>query len=169
VSAPRRARPYEHLVAVGSNVRPEANVPAALDHLAARFEVVAVSPRYDVAAVGRAGLPAFVNLAVRLRSDLPPPALRVSLRRIEEACGRRRSADRFAPRPIDLDLVLSAPDVPCGEDLPHPDLLEQAHVLVPCADVWPDATVGAAGRTLGDEARHRFAGWADGHRRGEGP
>jgi 2-amino-4-hydroxy-6-hydroxymethyldihydropteridine diphosphokinase len=156
-AAGRRA--YSFLVAVGSNVEPERWVGEALARLRARFDVVAVSPLYDVPALGGGVLPDFVNLAVRLRSDLPPPALRTSLRHIEEQCGRRRSADRHAPRTIDLDLVLAAPDVPCRAGLPHPDLLARPYVLVPAAVVWPEATATQDGRTLGALAAERWPDW----------
>jgi 2-amino-4-hydroxy-6-hydroxymethyldihydropteridine diphosphokinase len=127
----------------------------------ARFEVMAVSPLYDVPAVGDASQPAFVNLAVRLRTDLPPAALRAACRHLEERCGRRRTADRFAPRTLDLDPVY-------GTDLPaHRDLRAQSYVLVPCADVWPDAHPVGWPRTLGEEAQARFPDWRAAHRRVE--
>ena len=100
-------RPYEYLLSIGSNVEPERSIARGLALLTARFKRPTVSPWYDVDAMGAPGQPPFVNLAVLIATDLPPPALRVVCRRIEEACGRRRGADRFAPRTLDVAAFLA--------------------------------------------------------------
>lgn len=161
-------RAREYLVSVGSNIEPGRWIPRALSLLRERFDVEAVSSTYDTPAVGGSGAqPAFENLAVRLRTDLPPRALREACRRIEERCERRRTRDRFAPRTMDLDVVLGGPEVPADEALPDPDLLAYAHVLVPCAEIWPDAVHAGEGRTLEDLAAERYPGWGASHRRPE--
>jgi 2-amino-4-hydroxy-6-hydroxymethyldihydropteridine diphosphokinase len=130
----------------------------------ARFQQLQRSPLYDVEAVGQGeDVPRFRNAALRLSTDLPPAALRLVLRRIEEACGRRRSTDRFAPRTMDLDLVFSAPGVPSDGSLPHPELFEQAYVLCPASIVWPDACHPHTGTTLAELAAKRFPGWLSTH------
>lgn len=151
-------RPYDALVAVGSNIEPERNVPRALESLRRRFTVVALSPCYRSAAEGGRGSgPSFVNLAVRLRTDCPPRALREVCRRLEEMHGRRRGADRNAPRTLDLDVVLVAGV--SGDfgswRLPDPDLATRAFVLVPAADAWPDALHPDLGRPLAALAAER--------------
>ena len=142
---------FTALISIGSNVEPERYVPLALDLIHARHEVIAVSPHYRAAAVGGTEpQPAFVNLAVRIATDLPPRALREACRRTEEACGRRRTADRYAPRTMDLDVVLMG-DLVLDFDtwrLPDPQLATQAFVLVPSADVWPQAVHPELGVTL---------------------
>lgn len=156
-------RPFEYLLSLGSNVEPRRSVQRGLALVAGRFDVVAVSPCYDVAAVGVANQPRFLNAAIRLRTDLPARALREACRRIEEACGRRRGADRFAPRTLDLDAVFAAPGVPGADALPHPDLLAHAYVLCPCAVVWPDALHPGAGLTLEALVARKFPGWEAEH------
>jgi 2-amino-4-hydroxy-6-hydroxymethyldihydropteridine diphosphokinase len=161
------ARTREYLISVGSNIEPGTWVPRALALLRGRFDVSAVSDTYDVPAVGGEGdPPPFENLAVRLRTNLAPRALREVCRRFEEACGRRRTADRFAPRTMDLDVVYGGPDVPADDQLPHPDLLAYPFVLVPCAEVWPDAVHPGEGRSLAELAADRHPDWAAAHRRG---
>lgn len=162
------ARTREYLISVGSNVEPGRWVSHALDLLRARFDVTAVSRTYDVPAVGGSSpAPPFENLAVRIRTDLPPSALREVCRRLEEACGRRRTTDRFAPRTMDLDVVLGGPEVPPSDNLPHPDLLAYPFVLVPCAEIWPDAVHTDEGRTLQDLATERHPTWGEAHLRRE--
>lgn len=144
-------RKVEALLAIGSDLDPDANVPRALDLLRRRFEVVAVSPSYRTPAVGGSGpRPDFVNLAVRIRTDCPPRALREACRRIEDACGRRRTADRDAPRTLDVDIAMLGDLVADlgGWRIPDPHLATRAHVLVPCADVAPEILHPVTGRTL---------------------
>ena len=144
-------RPREALLSLGSNVEPLRYVPRALALLGARHEILAVSPWYRSPAVGGTGAqPEFLNLAVRVATDLGPRALREACRRTEDACDRRRVADRYAPRTMDIDVVLMGDLVLEFETwrLPDPQLASQAFVLVPCADVWPDALHPELLRTL---------------------
>lgn len=152
----RRARAY--LLSIGSNVESDRWIPEAIRRARARFTVEAVSAAYGSKAVGPAGQPPFVNRALRMRTDLPPAALRAVCRHVEWICGRVRGDDRFAPRTLDLDVVYDG----VAARVLDPDLLAQPHVLVPCAEVWPDARVD--GRTLADVAADRCAGWAEAHR-----
>lgn len=144
-------RDREALLSLGSNVEPMHWIPRALELLARRHEVLAVSPWYRSAAVGGSGpQPDFVNLAVRIRTDLPPRALREACRRTEEACARQRTEDRYAPRTMDVDVAV-LDDLVLDLDtwrLPDPQLVTQPFVLVPCADVWPDWRHPETGRTL---------------------
>lgn len=147
----RARRPHEALVAIGSNVEPERNVPRGLEMLGLRFALTATSTAYRTPPVGGSSpQPDFVNLVVRIRTDLAPRALREACRRIEERCGRRRTADRYAPRTLDLDVVLFddvARDYGSWR-LPDPDLCERAFVLVPAAEVAPAWVHPEAKRTL---------------------
>ena len=154
-------RDREILLSIGSNIAPGRWVPRSLALLHTRFEVLAISPLYDVPPVGDPTQPPFVNLAVRARTDLAPHALRAACRHVEERCGRVRSADRFAPRTLDLDPVFAA-----GEE-GHADLRDHAYVLVPCSDVWPDARPRGWSRTLLEEAAARFPTWGATFRRSE--
>jgi 2-amino-4-hydroxy-6-hydroxymethyldihydropteridine diphosphokinase len=160
-------RPHEYLLSVGSNIEPAHWIPRGRALLERRFDVCAVSPAYDVPAEGGAEQPPFVNLAIRVRTDLPPRALRAACRTIEALCQRVRTADRNAPRTLDLDVVFAAEPWTQAEGLPDPDLIRSGYVLVPCADIWPDAVCPVTGRTLQALADEGFPGWAAEHRRPE--
>ncbi len=111
-------------VSVGSNIRPAANVRAALRRLARMDRLVALSTVYRTEAIGRPGQPAYYNCVAELRTSRSPAALKVEvLRPIEAALGRVRAADRFAPRTIDLDLIVYGRRVESGPDLTLPDPL----------------------------------------------
>ena len=100
-----------------------------------------MSRAYQSPAAGPPGQPDFVNVAVALETDLPPQSLRDHLRAIEAALGRVRGENRYAPRPIDLDLVLYEDLVGDfgGLTLPDPDLLKRPYLAVTVAELDPTA------------------------------
>ncbi len=157
MSAPR-ARSV--LVSMGSNVDPERNLVEAVRRLAHEVEVVAASTVFESDAVGpagTAGTPPFHNAAVAVRSELSPAVLKYRvLRAVEAGLGRRRSADRNAPRPIDLDVGLYGDAIldcePLAIVIPDPEILSAAHVAVPLADVEPDRVHPETGQTLAEIA-----------------
>ncbi len=137
-------------IGVGSNVAPEENVSSALGRLDEAAAVVALSTFYATPALGRPADPPFVNGVVELAAAPPPAEAKALLRRIEEAAGRRRGPDRFAPREIDLDLLWydglasSAPELP----LPHPDVTARRFVAVPLLELAPDLVLPGSGVPL---------------------
>ena len=91
--------------------------------------------------------PPFINAVAELETTLAPAALLETLLAVERAGGRERGGLRWGPRMIDLDLLLdgdAAVDLP-GCTVPHPRLRERAFVLVPLAELAPDALVPGAG------------------------
>ena len=116
-------------------------------------EVVAVSPIYDTQAVTPEPQPRYYNQVVALRTDRDLRDLLLALQGIERALGRRRGA-RWAPRTIDLDILLDGSTVVAEPDLivPHPRLAERAFVLIPLADLAPDLVHPGAGRTIAELA-----------------
>lgn len=128
----------EAFVGIGSNVEPERRVRQAVKLLRERFGAIRLSPVYRNAAVGFEG-DDFLNLVVAFGTELEVTPLNATLDEIELACGRERGAARFAPRTMDLDLLLygdrvSRPPVV----LPRPEVLKYAFVLRPLADLAPD-------------------------------
>lgn len=150
----------EILITLGSNIDRERNIQRALAELERhpRLRVLAVSPVYVTPALGADGQPSaqadFANAAVRAETDLEPAALRQVLRAIESAMGRVRTEDKFAPRPIDLDLAFYGREVieTGGRPLPDPDVLRFAHVAVPLADVAGEWVHPQTGQTLAEIA-----------------
>lgn len=137
-------------IELGSNIEPERNLPRAVAALARLGELVGVSEVYETKAYGPAGQPDFLNAAVELHSEQSAAELRLSLRQLEDQLGRDRSDDRYAPRPIDLDLCLFDNLIAEREDLtlPHPDLLERAYLARSLADLAPDLEHPISGETM---------------------
>jgi 2-amino-4-hydroxy-6-hydroxymethyldihydropteridine diphosphokinase len=135
-------------ISLGSNVEPEANIPKALEQLAARVRLQGLSTFYRTEPVGPAGQPAFINGVAQVWTDLPPRALKSDiLRPIEAALGRERGPDRYAPRPIDLDLLVY------GDMPPDPDLRTRPFLAAALADLAPSlapAVDGSPGEPLLD-------------------
>ena len=127
-------------ISLGSNIDPAKHLQAAMTELADSnaIKVLATSSVYSSEAVGPAGQPSFLNAAMVVETSLDAGSLRAELRRLESELGRVRTNDKFAPRKIDLDLVLYD-DVMAqfeGWELPAPDL-ELPHVVVPLAEIAP--------------------------------
>ena len=144
------------LVSLGSNVEPERNLPAAIELLEEDgcFNVLAVSAIYETPAVGPDGQPDFQNAAVLIEAGCTHETLRNELRRIEADLGRVRTDDKYAPRPIDLDIVMIQGEETeiDGNPIPDPDIPRHVHLAVPMADLAPEWVEPSTGSTLGQIA-----------------
>lgn len=151
-------------IAMGSNVEPESNLTKAARQLAQEFPDVRFSSWYRNAAVGFAGQD-FINGVAAFTTPLALAALIERLHAIEMLCDRPRDAPRWAPRTMDLDILLYG-DTRCdqpGLKLPRPDLLKRAYMLGPLAELAPRLVHPQTGLTIGehwrrfDRAAHRMA------------
>ena len=137
------------IVALGSNIEPERHLPeavAALRGLGAK----AVSSVYQNPARGGRPQPDFLNAAVLLETQLDAAALTAALRVLETELGRVRTDDKYAPRSIDLDLLMLGDRSGAQEGLalPDPELLTRPHLAIPAAEVAPTAVHPHSGETL---------------------
>tara|TARA_R110002072_G_scaffold101339_6_gene223208 strand:+ start:2931 stop:3446 length:516 start_codon:yes stop_codon:yes gene_type:complete len=124
---------------LGSNIERERYITAGLDALQGLFQDLALSSVYDSAAIGFDGQP-FLNLVTEVSTDLPLTELAARLRHIEVEYGRPVNATRFSPRHLDID-ILTYDDVVGtvgGVTLPREEILENAFVLCPLAELAPD-------------------------------
>jgi 2-amino-4-hydroxy-6-hydroxymethyldihydropteridine diphosphokinase len=138
------------LIAAGSNVDPARNLRIALDVLQRHFAPMRVSRAYRNAAVGFEG-DDFINLVLRFETDWPLEAVIERLHEAEAACGRARDAPKWAPRAMDLDILLYGDEVrdEPGLKLPRPDLLRRPYMLGPAAEVAPEVRHPTQHETLG--------------------
>lgn len=138
-------------IAAGSNVAPHEHMAMATDELRRAFPQVRFSPWYQNRAAGFDGSD-FINLVAAFQTEVSVDELLVVLRRIETLCGRPREAPRWAPRTMDLDVLLYG-DLVCqrtGLTLPRPDLLLRAYMLGPLADLAPDLIHPTAKVSIGE-------------------
>jgi 2-amino-4-hydroxy-6-hydroxymethyldihydropteridine diphosphokinase len=138
-------------VGAGSNVAPEHNIARAVEELRSAFPGVRFSPWYRNRAAGFAGED-FINLVAGFDTALPLRAVLAKLHAIETLCGRPRDAPRWAPRSMDLDVLLYG-DLVCEEaglSLPRPDLLKRAYMLGPLAALAPEVVHPTAKVSIGE-------------------
>ena len=82
----------------------------------------------------------YLNTVAELETTLTPQELLKALQAIERRLGRLPSAQRWAPRPMDLDLLLYDDRIihdPALE-IPHPRMHERRFVLEPLAQLAPE-------------------------------
>jgi 2-amino-4-hydroxy-6-hydroxymethyldihydropteridine diphosphokinase len=129
---------------LGSNVGDRAAaLGAAADGLEARgVHVLRRSSIYETDPVGGpAGQQPYLNQAIEIESRLGARALLAVVHDVEAALGRDRSREeRWGPRTIDIDILMGDEDVDEPDLIvPHPRMHERAFVLVPLAEIAPDA------------------------------
>lgn len=147
--------PEPAFISIGSNIEPEKHLQLAIDRLGALGDLLATSSVYQSPAVGATGQPDFLNAAALVATKLSPRAAREALRAIEKTLGRIRDGDKFAPRTIDLDLCLLGNIILDSEELtlPDPDIITQAYIAVPLAELSPQFAHPLTGEPLAAPAK----------------
>ena len=133
-------------ISLGSNIKREENTRAGICALKDAFGKLTLSSVYESEAVGFEG-DAFYNMVVACEVGTSVFDANQILRDIEDANGRDRSGPRFSSRTLDLDLLLYD-DLILDEKglvLPRGEILKNAFVLWPLAEVAPDLKHPEAG------------------------
>lgn len=154
VAAITELKPVVAYVGLGANLGdPRLQLEEALARLAAteEIEVVKVSSFYLNPPLGPPDQPWYVNAVAHIRTRLTPEELLRVLHRIEQEMGRFRQA-RWGPRLIDLDLLIYDGVILPGPDLklPHPEMHRRSFVLVPLAEIAPQAWHPALNKTAAE-------------------
>ena len=117
---------------LGSNIEPEINLVRAVELLHDYGEVLRVSNAWESQSVGADG-PNYLNACILFRTNLMQITLKEKvIRPIEAQLGRKRSENKYTPRPIDIDIILF-------DNKPYNDKFWKfAFVIVPLAEIYPE-------------------------------
>lgn len=131
-------------LSIGSNIDRQRYISACLDALQQHFGTLLISSVYESEAVGFDGDP-FYNLVVGVETELSLLQLFGLLRQIEHDNDRCRNAIKFSSRTLDIDILTYDDfvgefrlDDGSGGELPRDEILTNAFVLQPLAEIAPE-------------------------------
>ncbi|MCL2475050.1 MAG: 2-amino-4-hydroxy-6-hydroxymethyldihydropteridine diphosphokinase [Chloroflexi bacterium] len=125
---------------LGSNLSDRLrNLQTAVQLIADRIKVNAVSGIYESKAEGYNNAPDFLNMVLAAETALPLENLLV-LAKVTEAAMGRKISERNAPRIIDVDILCAEDEVPLDTptlSVPHKAMHQRAFVLAPLNELCP--------------------------------
>jgi 2-amino-4-hydroxy-6-hydroxymethyldihydropteridine diphosphokinase len=125
-------------ISVGSNVDKEKHTKAGLWGMYLALGDLILSSVFESESVGFEGNN-FYNLVIKASTTLSIEQVCSVLKRIEQDNKRQRGEQKFAPRTLDLDLLLYDCQVTSQPiELPRPEILYNAFVLKPLAEIAAD-------------------------------
>jgi 2-amino-4-hydroxy-6-hydroxymethyldihydropteridine diphosphokinase len=125
-------------ISVGSNVDKEKHTKAGLQGMYDAFGELTLSSVFESESVGFEGNN-FYNLVIKTSTSLSIAQVCSVLKQIEQDNKRQRGEQKFAPRTLDLDLLLYDCQVTSQPiELPRPEVLYNAFVLKPLAEIAAD-------------------------------
>ena len=127
-------------ISVGSNVDKEKHTKSGLQGMSQAVGELTLSSVFESESVGFEGNN-FYNLVVKANTSLSVEQVCVVLKKIEQDNKRQRVEQKFAPRTLDLDLLLYDRQVTTQPiELPRPEVLYNAFVLKPMAEIAANET-----------------------------
>jgi 2-amino-4-hydroxy-6-hydroxymethyldihydropteridine diphosphokinase len=130
-------------------VQPEKFIAQAVRSIHTLADVSKISQVYETAPYSVMDQPYYWNLAMEIQTDLSEKELKEKLLRLERESGRIRSADKSAPRTLDVDILIydGQWNFEGHSTITYP-LSERAFVLVPLSEIVPDLTDPQSGKKL---------------------
>jgi len=128
-------------LSLGSNIEPEKNMVEAIRCLARRVKVLRTSTVYLTEPLLHRDQPAYYNCVLEIETEIDPYILKFNvLRVIEQDLGRKRTADKYASRTIDIDIIVYGNQLISKGDLvlPDPDIDKRAFLALPLCEIQPD-------------------------------
>lgn len=121
-------------LSLGSNIQPKENLVRAVRLLQQHGQIETLSNAWESKSVGADG-PNYLNACLAFVSSFSPAGLKEKvISPIEQELGRKRTGNKFAPRTMDIDIVIFD-NISCDDKY-----WEQAFVVVPLAEIFPTFT-----------------------------
>lgn len=138
-------------IGIGSNLAdPEQQVRDVIPQLGQlrNTQLLAQSSLYQTEAISDIPQEDYINAVVCLQTTLKPIDLLLELQAIEQACYRQRSSEsKWAPRTMDLDIILYG-HVRMNDThltIPHPQMQHRLFVLEPLREIADDLYIPGLG------------------------
>jgi len=147
------APPAQAIIAFGGNLgHVRHSFFGARDMLAAEDDIslLSSSRMYRSAPMGPQDQPDYLNAAVLIQCSLSALHLLHRMQVIEQHFGRKRDAQRWGERTLDLDLI-AYDDTQMQSDeltLPHPGMQDRLFVLQPLHDICPEWQHPVTGKSV---------------------
>ena len=97
---------HECIIGLGSNINAQQNFEDAIALISSEHEVLQLSKWINTAPLGILDQPYFLNGAIKIRTASSQSDFQLYLKAIEDKLKRDRTAPKFGPRTIDLDIVI---------------------------------------------------------------
>lgn len=138
---------HQAYLSLGSNIESAKNILLAIEKLRTAVTVNAISTIWDTPAVG-ADTSRFLNASAWVSTQYSARELKdIVIAGIEKELGRVRTADKYAPRTIDIDILIY------DEQVLDSNLWVREFLVIPTAELRPDLEDPVTGLTLNQIAQ----------------
>jgi 2-amino-4-hydroxy-6-hydroxymethyldihydropteridine diphosphokinase len=126
---------------LGGNIgNRKANIQNAISEIEQRCGTIEKKSRlYETEAWGTKSKHKYLNQVVKISTSLTPHKLLNEILKIEKKLGRKRTAEKFSDRNIDIDILFFNAEIVNLKNLkiPHPRVHERRFMLEPLAELAP--------------------------------
>jgi 2-amino-4-hydroxy-6-hydroxymethyldihydropteridine diphosphokinase len=134
--------PRNVILLIGSNIDPINYIKRAIAEISGIIQINKESSLWETRPIGTEG-DNFFNQALSVSTSLEYELLKYEvLRKIEIRLGRVRISDKYAPRTIDIDIILY------GDKIVDNNIWQFAYIAVPVAELVPGLISPVTNQTL---------------------
>lgn len=138
---------------LGSNIgnrELQLNEAIKILHAYQGIQVTQVSHIYETEPVGYTNQPKFLNLCIKIETELNPQSLLKCCLATEQQLHRKREI-RWGPRTLDVDILLFGDQIIEQDNLsvPHPRMKERSFVLIPLNDIATNQIEPISNKSIG--------------------
>ncbi|MBI1912165.1 MAG: 2-amino-4-hydroxy-6-hydroxymethyldihydropteridine diphosphokinase [Deltaproteobacteria bacterium] len=143
-------------ISIGSNINPAENFKKAIRAISQKTDLKNISTVYETEPEGKQDQPVFYNSVIEIDSQSSPCDLKEMLRSIEAELGRKRNGDKYAPRTIDLDLIIYDDIIEHDLKIPDPEITLRPFLAIPLFELAPELILPGSNTSI-KEAAQRFS------------